>query len=163
MVSALEREGQIDGLRTSDNDRGAVELGVDASDGVEAGARERFLHRLTQGIGHLHNAHRRQHFPGVIPPAAMAIHSHSYPIPIPIHSHSYPILIQSRPAPREVDADADGSAGVHGSGGSNMHDTVTQAVGRNPEEGVAEVQARRLPMVMESELINRGAPPSRSE
>jgi hypothetical protein len=31
MLSALEREGHIDGLRTSDGDGGAVEFGVDAS------------------------------------------------------------------------------------------------------------------------------------
>jgi hypothetical protein len=83
MVSALGREGQTDGLRTSDGDGGAVELGMDASGGVGAGAEERFLHALAQGTGHLHDAHRRHHLPGVILPAAAAIPQPLLPRPDP--------------------------------------------------------------------------------
>lgn len=43
-----------------------------AAGGVGAGAEERVLHALAQGAGHLHDAHRHLHLPGVIPRAAAA-------------------------------------------------------------------------------------------
>jgi hypothetical protein len=51
-----------------------------------------------------------------------------------------------------------GGAGVRRSGGGGVRGTPT--VGRNSEEEAAEVETRRLPLAMESELINRDAPPS---
>jgi hypothetical protein len=76
--------GKTDGLRTSYGDRGLVELGVDASTGVGAGAEERPLHALAQGTGQLHDAHRCIHLSGVIPPAPAAASEATAAIPQPL-------------------------------------------------------------------------------
>jgi hypothetical protein len=107
VVCTWKGREKTDGLRTSDGDRGLVELGVDAFAGVGAGAEERSLHALAQGTGQLHDAHRCLHLSGVIPPAASASEA-TAAIPQPLLLPPGPE--PPRPAPREADADVDTGA-----------------------------------------------------